>query len=254
MLYKRLIPCLTLLNNSFVKTINFKNPKYIGDPINTIKIFNEKFVDEIMILDIGASKLGYQPNFELLSDIASECFIPLSYGGGIKNLNDASKIIGIGFEKVCVQSGIDKNYNLVYKIAKKFGSQSCVISLDIKKDIFGRYRLYNYLKNSYNDDSKIEDHLKKLIDNGAGEIVINMINQDGKRNGMDLNLINRLSKLISIPIIFVGGVGEIQHVKSAFNAGANAVGGGSFFVLYGIHRAVLVSYPNEQDFKYLNDK
>ena len=249
MLQKRLIPCLSLLNDSFVKTVNFKNPKYIGDPINTIKIFNEKFVDEIIIIDIGASKLNLKPNFKLLSEIASECFIPLGYGGGIKTVDDASKIINIGFEKVCLQSGIFNNLKLINQISKKFGSQSCQISIDIKKDLFGRYHIYNYLNNSYYKNLQIENFLSELINCGAGEVIINVVNNDGKQNGMDLDLIKRLSKLFSIPIIFVGGVGKLDHVKSAYDAGALAVGGGSFFILYGDHRAVLVSYPNEEDFK-----
>jgi cyclase len=249
MLQKRLIPCLTLLNNSFVKTLNFKEPKYIGDPINTIKIFNEKFVDEIMILDIGATKHGLEPNYKLLSDIASECFIPLGYGGGIRNLKDASKIIEIGFEKICLQSGVIKNSQLIYEISKKFGSQSCLVSVDVKKDLFGRYQIYNYLSGTYYKDLKLECFLRKIINHGAGEIIINLVNNDGKRSGMDLKLIEKLSRLFSVPIIFVGGVGKLEHVKSAFKVGAKAVGGGSFFVLHGEHRAVLVSYPKEQDFK-----
>lgn len=248
MLKKRLIPCLSLLNNSFVKTTCFDSPKYIGDPLNTIKIFNEKFVDEIIILDIGASKNKYKPNFDLLSDIASECFIPLGYGGGIKSLDDASRIIGIGFEKICLQSAIINDYKLLNEISKKFGSQSCLASIDIKRDIFGKYRLYNYLEKTYYKQIKLEQLLHDLVDNGVGEVVINLVNNDGKREGMDLNFIEKFSNFISIPIIFVGGIGNINDVKLAFDAGAKALGGGSFFLLYGEHKAVLISYPTNENF------
>ena len=242
MLSSRLIPVLLLKNGGLVKTIKFSNPKYVGDPINAIRIFNEKEVDELMVLDIDASKNNEKPNFKLIEQFASECFMPLSYGGGIRNIADANTLFGLGVEKICVQSAAIENINIVSELSNRFGSSSVMVSIDIKKNWLRQKRLFCNNKNI----DIAEDWLtfaREVESHGAGEIILNSVDNDGTMQGPDLNLITDASDALNIPLIAVGGIGSLDDIKKAIMAGASAVAAGSFFVFYGPHRAVLITYP-----------
>jgi cyclase len=250
MLKHRVIPSLLLSNNELVKTQKFSKPRYVGDPINAIRIFNEKEVDELMILDIDASKQGREPNYALIEKISSECFMPLCYGGGIKDIGQASKLFTLGIEKVSLQTSAIKNIDLVSQLAKRFGSQSVVVSVDIKKDWRGRKRMYSSSTNKLLDLSW-QDYFKALTDAGAGEVVLNSVDRDGMMGGMDLDLIREAAQILPIPMIAAGGVGSLEDIKAAVQCGASAVAVGSFFVFSGPHRAVLITYPKYKNLEML---
>ena len=243
MLNNRVIPSLLLSNNGLVKTIKFKKEIYIGDPINTIRIFNDKEVDELSLIDIHASKNKSGPNFQTIQRITDECFIPLSYGGGIRNIEDIKKIFKIGVEKVILNSSAISNPNLINEASKMFGSQSIVVSVDIKKDFFGKL---NVIKpdNNKKISISVNDYILDMQDRGAGEILVNDINRDGVMQGMNLDFIKNISKKLQIPLIAAGGVGDLQHIKEGIDAGASAIAVGSFFVFNGPLKAVLISYPD----------
>jgi cyclase len=245
MLKHRVIPCLLVYNGGLVKTVRFSNPKYIGDPINAVRIFNEKEVDELIVLDISASKEGREPNFELIEQLAGECFMPLCYGGGIQTIQQAQHIFALGVEKVALQSSAIEDISLIRKIADTFGSQSVVISVDIKRNWLGKRCLYmsktgKILSHSW------QNYIEQMVTAGAGEVMINAVDRDGVMEGMDNDLIHEASISLSVPLIAVGGVGSLSDIKAAFDAGASAVAAGSFFVFHGLHRAVLITYPSYQ--------
>ena len=250
MLKNRIIPCLLLKNGGLVKTIKFDNPKYIGDPINAIRIFNDKEVDELMVLDIMASKDNREPNYALIEQFASECFMPLCYGGGIKTLEQARRLFTLGIEKICIQSAIFNNINLITDIAELFGSQSVIVSVDIKTNWLGKKSLYNSVTGKIMNISLFE-HIQSIVDAGAGEIVLNSVDRDGVMGGMDIELINRVSSILSVPLIALGGVGSLNDIKVAVQSGASAVAAGSFFVFQGPHRAVLITYPKYKELEIL---
>ncbi len=245
MLKKRIIPTLLLDNRQLVKTIKFSNPKYVGDPLNAIKIFNEKFVDELIILDINKKKNGLI-DYTFLKDLFSECFVPVTYGGGILSLRDADAIFRLGVEKICINSAVLKNENIIKEFSSNFGSQSIVVSVDIYRDIFNRISIYSYEKNKKIRNLDLREYLKKIENLGAGEILINSVNKDGTMTGMDLKLIELTSDVVNLPIIYTGGIGSINHIKDAFRYNISGVSGGSFFIFYGPHKAVLISYPHEE--------
>ena len=242
MLKNRVIPILLIQNKGLIKTIKFKNPSYVGDPINAIKIFNEKEVDELIVLDIDASKKNQEPDYELIEEFASECFMPLTYGGGVNTIEQAKKIFSLGIEKICIQSSALKNLKIVKDLSKKFGSQSTVVSIDIKKNWRGKYSLFSSKLNKVIRQPWI-DFVDKAINSGAGEIVLNSVDQDGTLSGIDTNLISIASQKINVPLIITGGVSSLNDIKLAIQNGANAVGAGAFFVYQGKHRAVLITYP-----------
>jgi cyclase len=240
---KRVIPCLLLRSNGLVKTIKFKNPVYVGDPINAVKIFNEKEVDELIFLDIDATRNRTEPLYHIIKNIASECFMPFCYGGGINRLDQIEKIIELGTEKVCINSAAYLQPELVKKAVEKFGSSTIVVSIDVKKNIFGKYRVYI---NGGTKDTKQHpaEYVKKIESLGAGEIFLNSIDRDGTMAGYDLDLIKMVSGTVSIPVIVCGGAGHLQDFKEAITiGGASAVSAGSFFVFQGKRRAVLITYP-----------
>ncbi|MBP2201433.1 cyclase [Methanococcus voltae] len=240
----RIIPTLLMENNRLVKTVKFKNPNYIGDPINAVKIFNDKEVDELVFLDIGCSKKNTQINYNLLDKIASQSFMPLCYGGGIKTFEDASKVFELGFEKVSLNSVLFENSNLLTDLSQSYGSQSIVASVDVKKNLFGKLKVYNSSKNN-SINYNISDYAKKLENLGAGELVINSVDLDGTYKGYNLDLINELSSILSIPLIALGGAGSTDDFKKALQAGASACSAGSLFVYYGVNKAVLINYPKD---------
>lgn len=250
MLKHRVIPCLLLKGDGLVKTVKFKQDKYIGDPINAIRIFNDKEVDELMVLDISASKEGREPNFELIEKFASECFMPLCYGGGIRTVEQAQRLFSIGVEKVCLQTSALQDFMLVQRLAEQFGSQSVVISVDIKKNWFGKKKLYSSAtKKTMPLDWLL--FLKQAVKAGAGEVLLNSVENDGLMQGMDLDVIYQASHSLAVPVITVGGVGSLNDIKLAVDAGASAVAAGSFFVFHGPHRAVLITYPEYQELENL---
>lgn len=247
MIRNRIIPCLLLQGKGIVKTVRFKYDKYIGDPINIVKIFNEKEVDEIIILDIGATAKKKGPQFQLISEIASECFMPLGYGGGIISIEDIKKTFEIGIEKVVINYGAHKSPSLVEKAAKLFGSQSIVVSVDVKKSIFGNYEVYTSGRKMRTGKNPIE-YATMMEGLGAGELLINSINRDGTMEGYDLELIKMVTEATSIPVIACGGAGKLNDFKGGISkGGASAVAGGSIFIYQGEGKAVLISYPSQED-------
>ena len=244
MLRPRIIPSLLIHKNGLLKTINFKDPKYIGDPINVVRIFNEKKVDELMVFDIDASVNQNEPNYKTIKNIASECRMPLCYGGGIKNVEQAKKIFSLGVEKVSISSAAISNPNLIKEIVKKVGSQSMVVVLDVKKFDNNSYHIWinNGKKNT---EISLIPFLKKIQDLGVGEIVINSIDNDGVMDGYDLNLIDTVYSNISIPLTILGGAGTLDDIKNIIKKyKIIGLGVGSLFVFKGVYKAVLVNYPN----------
>jgi imidazole glycerol-phosphate synthase subunit HisF len=250
MLNNRVIPILLIEKGGLVKTVKFKNPKYVGDPINAIKIFNEKEVDELIVLDISASKSGINPDYKAIENFASECFMPLCYGGGINNLEQAKTIFSLGVEKIAIQTSIIDNNNFIKSLADTFGNSSIVVSIDIMKNWRGAYNIYSFYRNrKLKRDWYI--FLKEIVESGAGEILINSVDRDGTLLGIDQALISETSQAVNIPIIYCGGVGSLEDIKLAINKGASAVGAGSFFVFTGPHRAVLITYPKYSELESL---
>lgn len=250
MFIPRIIPCLLLRGNGLFKTVQFKNEKYIGDIINAVRIFNEKEVDELIILDITATVENKSPRLELIKDIASECFMPLCYGGGIKSLSEIEQIFKAGVEKVSLNTSAVQNSKLITEASEVFGSQSIVASIDVKKNIFGKYQIYSH-SGSKPYQVQLIEYVRQLERLGAGEILLNLIDRDGTRKGYDLDLIKSISQAVDIPLIACGGAGDITDFKKAFDAGASAAAAGSFFVLHGKHLAVLITYPKFSEIEKL---
>lgn len=251
MVFKRIIPVLLFKNDGLVKTVKFKKSNYIGDPINAVKIFNEKEVDEIIILDINASKNNQGPNFELLNSLASECFMPLTYGGGINSIQHLEKIFTIGVEKASINlSLIKKSFDIKYAI-KSFGSSSLVASVNFKRNLFNKYRIYDY-SNRKKMKISILDFLKSIEDIGFGEILVSDVDRDGTFSGLDKDLINIIVDAVDIPVVFNGGASSHMEISNTLNAisGLSGIGAGSAFVYHGIHKAVLINYTdNNERFK-----
>ena len=242
----RVIPCLLLKNGLLYKGQKFSNPKYVGDPINTVRIFNEKEVDEIVFLDITATREGKEPNLEHLRDIAGECFMPLAYGGGIKNLEQMKSIFEAGAEKVILNTAAFEKPQLVEEASQIFGSQSIVVSIDVKRSAFGKYEVFT---NSGTKKTKADplSYAKKIESLGAGEILLTSIDHEGCMKGYDLKLLKKIAQAVSIPVVASGGAGAISDFSAAINrGGASAVSAGSMFVFQGKHRAVLISYPSAE--------
>lgn len=250
----RVIPILLLKNSGLYKTEKFKNPKYVGDPINAVRIFNDKEVDELVFLDILASEEKTDPNLEILRDIASECFMPLTYGGGIRSVDSIREILNVGVEKVSLNTEAVRNPDLINSSSEVFGSSTIIISIDVKKNILGKYQVYI---NGGREKTSLHpvDWAKEVEHRGAGEILINAIDHDGTMQGYDYSLIKMVSNAVNIPVVAVGGAGDISHfVKAVNEAQASAVAAGAFFVFQGKHKAVLITYPSyeslEQQFNF----
>ena len=248
MLIPRIIPTLLIHNKGLVKTVKFKDPKYVGDPINAVKIFNEKEVDEIIVIDIDASVKGKEPDYKLIENLAFECRMPLCYGGGIKTIEQAQRIFGLGVEKIAVSSAVIENPKLITQLAEKVGNQSVVVILDVKKKIFGQnYEVYihNGKKGTGLDPISFASRVENL---GAGEIVINSIDQDGVMKGYDHVLINKIREVITIPTTVMGGAGSLYDLGTVIKAhGIIGVAAGSLFVFKGKFKAVLINYPTPEE-------
>lgn len=243
----RVIPCLLLHNQSLVKTVRFGKFNYIGDAINTVRIFNQMEVDELIFLDIAASKQGSNPDFSMIEDIANECFMPFAYGGGIRNIEEIYKIHKIGVEKIAINSHALENPEFIKIASDLFGSQSVIVSVDIKRNLLGRYEIYYQGKKRIKKTDPL-DFILMAEDYGAGEILLNSVDRDGTWSGYDIELIKKITERISIPLIASGGAGRIGDFHNAvYEGGASAVAAGSMFVYQGKDLGVLVNYPSRQE-------
>jgi cyclase len=242
----RVIPCLLLRGNGLVKTKKFKDPVYIGDPVNAMRIFSDKEADEIVVLDIDATKNGREPNYDLISEIAGEAFMPMAYGGGVTCVDQVRRLIRCGIEKVVINSAALSSPNLIYESARIFGRQAIVGSVDVRKTLFGSYRVVTH-SGTRNAEVDLDVHISNLVTAGVGEIFLNNIDRDGTMEGYDLQLINKVSEGLQVPLVACGGAGSKEHLIEGIQAGASAVAAGSMFVFHGKHRAVLISYSNDMN-------
>jgi cyclase len=245
----RIIPVLLLNKSGLYKTLKFKDPKYIGDPLNAVKIFNEKEVDELVFLDIHAFSENRKPDFVYLEQIASECFMPLCYGGGISTIEEIKKLINIGIEKISFNSIALKDPSFIKKASDEFGSSTIVVSIDAKKNFWGKYEIFNRskFKFSFTDPEQFAVEMNRL---GAGEIMINSVDKDGTQAGYDLELVKKIASAVDIPVIASGGASSLMDFKLAIHESkASAAAAGSMFVFHGKHRAVLISYPDQTELR-----
>ena len=252
MLRSRIIPCLLVHNKGLVKTVKFKDHKYVGDPINAVKIFNEKEVDELMVLDIDATREKRAPNLNMIKNLADECRMPFCYGGGITTVDQARKIISLGAEKVALSYSALNNIDLCQQIGTVIGNQSVVVVIDVKKKkLFGSYDIYTH-NGTKKSKWKLDDFIAKLDEIGVGEIVLNSIDNDGMMQGYDIGLAEIIRKKCTMPITVLGGAGSLEHIKEMITKfkiiGAAA---GSLFVFKGKYKAVLINYPNREERKPL---
>lgn len=239
----RVMPCLLLRGHGLVKTRKFKDPIYLGDPVNAVRIFSEKEVDELIVLDIDASREGREPNYQLLAEIAGECFMPVAYGGGIRTLEQVRKIIRCGVEKIVINTAAVESTDVIRASADVYGSQAVVGSVDVKKTLFGAYRI---VTNSATIEAKtrLMEHIHRLVNAGAGEIFLNSVDRDGMMAGYDLELLRSVTREVNVPVVACGGAGSVEHLAQAVHqGGASAVAAGSMFVFHGRLRGVLINYP-----------
>lgn len=252
MLRLRVIPALLLRDRGLIKTTRFKKPRYVGDPINAVKIFNEKEVDEIVFLDTEASKRGRRPDFKLVSEIASECFMPFAYGGGVRDIGDVKTLCSIGAEKVIINSRAVAYPEFVREASDVCGSQSVVVSIDAKRNFMGQYKVYTTGGSTATKYDPVR-FARLMEEMGAGEILLTSIDHDGTMKGYDIALIRRVTDVVGIPVIASGGAGTVADFRDAqTQGGAAAVSAGSMFVFHGKHRAVLISYPTQEELRTLD--
>lgn len=244
----RVIPALLIRNGGLVKSVKFKDHKYVGDPINAVKIFNDKEVDEILILDISATAEKRGPNMQQIRDIAGEAFMPLGYGGGITTLEEIRELVSSGVEKAVLNTSAFDNPELVRKAADYIGSQSIVVSIDVKKNFLGKYKVF-VNNGSRNTGLDPVDFARQMEAAGAGELLLNSIDRDGTFSGFDTALIETVARQVNIPVVAVGGASSVQNLAEAIHHGASAVSAGSFFVFQRPHRAVLISYPSQKELR-----
>lgn len=243
MVQPRAIPCLLLSGDGLVKTTRFGQPKYIGDPINAVKLFNDLEADELLFLDIAATRARREPDYRMIGDIAGEAFMPIGYGGGVRTADQARRLFQLGVEKVAVTTAAEADPVLITELATEFGSQSIVAGLDVKRDWLGRPRLFTNA-GTHRTGREVSGFARELQERGAGEILINAIDRDGTQAGYDLALIRSVCGAVTVPVVACGGAGSLQHLGEAIREGASAAAAGSLFVFNGPHRAVLISYPS----------
>lgn len=249
MVLTRVIPCLLLKGRGLVKTVRFKNPTYLGDPINIVKIFNDKEVDELLFLDIAATVENRKPPYKLLEEIAGECFMPLGYGGGIRDLEDIRTILNLGVEKISMNSYAVENPSFIRAAADYAGSQSVIISMDVKKDLRGRYEILTHGGRKATGMNPVRFAVE-MEKQGAGELLLNSMDRDGTMQGYDIELIKLVTGAVGIPVVACGGAGKAQDLADAVKrGGASAAAAGSLFVFQGAHRAVLISYPTSEELR-----
>lgn len=249
MIRPRVIPALLLQGQGLVKTVKFKDPTYLGDPINIVRIFNDKEVDELVFLDINATNENHPPAFEMLANITSECFMPLGYGGGIRSMEDIKRLLSLGVEKVILNTSAVEIPELVRAVADYAGSQAVVISMDIKKNLLGRYEVRTRGGRGGTGLDPVK-HAVEMEKQGAGELFLNSIDRDGMMQGYDIELIRSISSAVSIPVVACGGAGKLQDLADVIKlGGASAAAAGSLFVFQGPLRGVLISYPSPSELK-----
>lgn len=245
MLRPRVIPCLLVHEGGLVKTVGFKAPKYVGDPINAVKIFNEKEADELVVLDIDATVNGVEPDYRMIANLAAECRMPLCYGGGVRSAAQAKKIIALGVEKIALSAAAIDDPNLITQIADEIGRQSVVVVLDVKKRMLSKeYDVFthNGKKNTKRSVIEVATQAEAL---GVGEIIINSIDNDGQMKGYDLVLAKQIRDAVNIPITFLGGAGSLDDIGALIRTcGVVGASAGSLFVFKGVYKAVLINYPN----------
>lgn len=247
----RVIPVLQISDGYLVKTTKFANPRYVGDPINAVKIFNDKQVDELIICDIDATRLSSSPDYDLLASIASEAFMPVGYGGGIRCMADAKRILEIGMEKVILNTALRWEPGSVNEIASAVGSQSVVASVDVRRRRRGQYDAC--IENGRTSlGVNAASFAQEVVALGAGEIIVSSIDRDGTGSGYDTALIHQVAHAVPVPVIALGGAATDSDFKEALNAGASAVAAGSRFVFHGKHRAVLITYPSPEVIRSLS--
>jgi len=243
MLKTRVIPVLLLRDGGLVKGEKFNKHKYVGDPINAVRIFNEKEVDELAFVDISATVNGREPDYALIEDMASEAFMPIAYGGGIYSIGQVERLFRSGVEKVIINSAFASNPSFVKDCSRIAGSQSIVVSIDVKKSLFGRYEVYTHNVTQKTGEGPIA-YAKKAQEMGAGELILTAVDREGTGNGFDLDLVAQVAQAVEIPVIAQGGAGCLADLKYAVEKGhASAVAAGAFFTFHGKHRAVLLTYP-----------
>jgi imidazole glycerol-phosphate synthase subunit HisF len=253
MLQNRIMPCLLVLNDKLVKTVKFKNPRYVGDPVNAIKIYNEKEVDELIVVDISENRAQRGPNFRLIKEIADECFMPVCYGGGISTIEQIQQILKIGIEKVVINSAVYKNRLLIQQAAKLFGNQCIVVSIDVKKNFWGNY-VVTFGSGSKTINAEFSDFIKEMEELGAGELLINNISKEGTWEGFDLELLKNVTSKVNIPVIAMGGAGNMEHIKAAISIGnASAVAIGSMAVYQNKGMGVLINFPGKELLEIVNN-
>ena len=241
----RVIPILLIHKEGVYKTKSFKDPRYIGDPINANRLFNDLEADEIIVLDIDASKANRSSDLEIIEDIVSEAFMPVSFGGGIDNSDLARKILNLGVEKIIINKSAQQNDDVLMDCINRFGSSSVIGCVDYKKDLHGENRQFDHVKSSHIDSTLLEA-VERLQSLGVGEIMINSVDRDGMMNGLDISTIKEITPTLDIPLIVCGGAESIDDLKKASEAGANAIAAGSMFVFLGKLKGVMINYPSEQ--------
>ena len=243
----RIIPVLTIDGQSLVKTVKFKRPNYLGDPINAIKIFNDKEVDEIAVLDITASVKKRGPDFKLIEEMASECFMPMAYGGGITKIEEIKTLFSLGVEKIILNSALLENENLIADAAEQYGSQSVLVSFDVKKNLLGQYKA-SFLNAQKNTKTELSELAVKYQTLGAGEVLLHNVDKDGTFGGLDYSLIKNISTSLKIPLIACGGVNSLEDMLRGIQSGASAIAAGSFFAYRNNDtKSILISYPSQKD-------
>lgn len=242
----RVIPTLLLKGEGLYKTLKFKDPKYVGDPINTVKLFNEKCADELILLDIAASREHRSPSFAKIAEIVSEAFVPVGYGGGLRTLSDMERVLKSGVEKLILNTAAIENPQLVSEAARAFGAQSVVVSIDAQKGVFNRYRVYSNGGRTKSDLDPVA-WARRVEQAGAGEILINSMDRDGTFGGYDVGLVAGVAAAVGIPVIACGGAAGIEDFVEVVNRGASAVAAGSMFVFQKSRAAVLISFPSEEE-------
>lgn len=241
----RVIPVLLIDGEGLVKTEKFRRPRYLGDPVNAVTIFNEKRVDELVVADIVATGESRTPNFELLEDLASQAFMPLAYGGGIRSMDDIERLFAIGFDKVMLNSVNFESLDLLRSASARYGAQSIMCVLDVTVDFFGRQSILANRKRHRTDPV---EWAQTLVDAGAGELLVTSVDREGCFDGYDIDLISKISSAVAVPVIANGGAGSIEHFKEVRDqGGATAAAAGSFFVFHGKRRAVLITYPDYRE-------
>ena len=247
MLRTRVIPCLLIKNQALVKTTKFKDPNYVGDPVNTVRIFNEMEVDEILFLDITASTEKKKPAFGLIEQLANECFMPLAYGGGIRSFDDAKQIFSLGVEKIVINTHAIDNPGFIRKVAEYFGSQSVIVCIDVRKSYFGKHHVYNRnIRKVYEKNPIIYAQMAENL--GAGELLVYSVDNDGVMGGFDINLVKEIVDAVRVPVIACGGAGDLHDMAELVqNTQVSGVATGSMVVYQGKNRAVLINFPDRRD-------